>query len=125
MDQIPKFLNGSLDDLARSLFDLIGNLFLKMASIDDHIDQAEEEVIKTYLIEEWGYDETYLDYALKVIKNNINRVSVDEMAEAIARFAKKDSNCNFTSIKDEILSMLKAIAEADGRIDDREQAVIQ
>lgn len=125
VEEIPKFLNTGLDVLATSAFDLMGSLALKVAAIDGNVDPAERSAIKEYFVEEWGYDQDYMDHAMAVLEDNIHRSRLDEMTSELALFAMKNSDCNFEAIQTEIKKLLIEIAEADGHLDEREEMAIE
>ena len=123
--EIPKFLNTGLDVLATSIFDLMGSLALKVASIDGQIDQAEKSAIKEYFAEEWGYDRSYLSHALELLVDNVERTRLDDMTAELALFAKNNPDCNFKVMQADITRLLIEIAEADGHLDEREEMAIE
>lgn len=125
VDEIPKFLNTGLDVLAASTFDLLGSLGLKVAAIDGHIDSSERAAISEYFIEEWGYNPNYVQHALDVLLENIDKSSLSDMAKSLAEFANQNTDCNLHSMQLELRKLLTEIAEADGRIDEREEMAIE
>lgn len=125
VEEVPKFLNTALDVLATSLFDLMGGLALKVASIDGHIDSTELDTIRSYFVEEWGFDETYIRHALNVLSENIDRSRLSDMTKALADFATNNPDCNFDAVRNEIKSILTKVAEADGSLDEREEMAIE
>lgn len=125
VEEVPKFLNTALDVLAASLFDLMGNLALKVAAIDGHVDASELESINSYFVEEWGFDQIYLDHALAVLSENIERTRLSEMIRSLADFAISNPDCNFDVVRGEIRNILTEVAEADGKLDEREEMAIQ
>jgi uncharacterized tellurite resistance protein B-like protein len=46
------------------------------------------------------------------------------MTEAFASFLHSNPDCNFDAIEKELISLLTQIAEADGRLDEREHLAI-
>lgn len=123
--EIPKFLNTGLDVLATSVFDLMGSLALKVASIDGQIDQAEKAAIKEYFAEEWGYDQSYLKHALELLADNVEKTRLADMTAELALFAKDNPDCNFKVMQADIKRLLVEIAEADGHLDEREEMAIE
>lgn len=125
VEEIPKFLNTALDVLASSSFDLMGSLALKVAAIDGKIDHSELIAIKEYFEAEWGFDPGYLDQALSVLVENIDRNKLTDMVKALSDFAIHNPDCNFEAIRREIELILTEVAEADGFLDEREEMAIE
>ena len=125
VDEIPKFLNTGIDVLAVSLFDLMGSLALKVAAIDGSIDPTERSAIKDYFAEEWGYDHSYLDHAMELLEDNIERTRLADMASELSLFVINNPDCNFDAMQTEIKNLLIKIAEADGSVDEREEMAIE
>ena len=124
VETIPKFINTPIDLLGASMMDLLGAFALKIAAIDGSVDEQEIDVIRQYFISEWGYDANYTESAMKVLEENSERSRIVEMTKTFADFAKSNPDCNFDAIKKELISLLSAIAGADGEIDEREELAI-
>ena len=125
IDEVPKFINTGIDVLATSAFDLLGSLAIKVALIDGVFDKIERSAMVDYFIEDWGYDLDYVNQALDVLEQNIEKSRLSDMAAELARFANDNPDCDYNSILKEILSLLEEIAEADGKLDEREEMAIQ
>ena len=125
IDEVPKFINSGLDVLATSALDLLGSLALKIAFIDGKFDSSEHAAMVSYFVEEWGYDHDYVDHALNVLEQNIDRSRLSDMAATLAQFANDNPDCDYASIRKEILSLLREIAESDGHLDEREEMAIE
>ncbi|SLN58850.1 Tellurite resistance protein TerB [Roseovarius gaetbuli] len=125
VDEIPKFLNTPLDVLATSTLDLLGTLALKVASMDGNIDRTERASMQEYFVEEWGYDPLYLEHALDVLEQNIDKSRLSDMTASLAEFASSNPDCNFSAIQAEIRKLLVEIAQADGHLDEREEMAIE
>lgn len=54
VETIPRFINTPFDLLGMELFDLIGALAVRVASIDGDVDPAERQTIVRHFIDEWG-----------------------------------------------------------------------
>jgi uncharacterized tellurite resistance protein B-like protein len=124
VETIPKFINTPIDLLGASLMDLLGAFAVKVAAIDGNIDEHEINVIKQYFVTDWGYDPKYTESALEVLIENSERSKIAEMTKTFADFSRSNPDCNFDAIRKELISLLTAIAEADGKIDEREELVI-
>ena len=125
VQEVPKFLNTGLDVLGSSLFDLMGSLALKVAAIDGTIDPTEITAINEYFCEEWGYDQSYIDQAVEVLRDGIDKARITDMTASLAVFAKSNSDCNFKSLKAEVSKLLLEIAHIDGYLDEREEMAIE
>jgi hypothetical protein len=121
---IPEFINTPIDVLGLGLFDLIAPLSLKLAAIDGNIDKSEYELITNYFINEWGYDQNFVDKGLNFIESRLSDFSIKEVARALAEFKIKNPDCNYKPMSQEIIGFLRSIMEADGVIDEREEMAI-
>ncbi len=122
---VPNFINTPLDVLALSLFDLIAPLSMKVAAIDGHIADEEIETTRNYFIKDWGYSKEFTDQGLEFIRDNIEKITIKDIATALATFTRDNPDCNFTEMTKAILTHLNEIAAADGRIHERETLAIQ
>lgn len=122
---IPDFINTPLDLLATALFDMTATLGLKIASVDGVLDADELKLMETYFVKEWGYDPEFVRQALEIVQVESKRYSIREIAEKLAQFKKDNPDCNFKAMADELISFLKAISEADGYLDEREEMAIE
>lgn len=125
VDTVPRFLNTPLDILGASILDLIGALSLKVAAIDGHIDAREIQVVRDYFVEDWGYDPDYVDHALAVLSANDDRSRLTDMTQALAEFVHGNPDCKFGILQQEIKRLLTEVAEADGKLDEREDMAIE
>jgi uncharacterized tellurite resistance protein B-like protein len=125
VEEIPRFLNTPIDVLGASFFDLVGSLAVKVAAIDGNIDQVERRVISEYFVEEWGYDPDYTSHALDLLEETTDEQRVSEMAATLAEFARTNPDCDFSKIKNGLKALLTEIAEADGKLDEREEMAIE
>jgi uncharacterized tellurite resistance protein B-like protein len=122
---IPKFINTPLDILALSLFDLMAPISMKIAAIDGHISDEEIKTIRNFFIKTWGYSTEFTDQGLAFIQNDIESFTINDIATALASFARENPDCNFEEMTQTILSHLKEIATVDGKIDEREVMAIE
>lgn len=122
---VSKFLSTPLDLLGVSILDLMGALSLKVAAIDGVIDPREFQVIRDYFVEDWGYDPDYVDHALAVLNANEDKARLVDMTRALAEFVRGNPDCKFAVLQYEIKQLLTEVAEADGKLDEREEMVIE
>lgn len=125
VETIPTFINTPIDLLGAALFDLLGAFAIKVAAIDGHIHDTELATIQNHFITEWGIDPTYANKAIQVIIENSDNSRIDEMVAAFAGFAKANQDCNFHAISTELITLLRDVEKADGRLDEREDLVIE
>lgn len=114
LDTIPKFINTPLDLLAAALFDLIGALAVRLAAIDDVVDDSETALIAEHFITEWGLDPQYVRQALGVLLEETNSKRVKQLAQAVADFQAANPDCNAREMQADLLLFLRDVAEADG-----------
>ncbi len=124
VQKVPAFINTPLDVLGAALFDLMASLAIRVAREAEEVDDAELAAIADYFIEEWGLDPGYVAAALPVITKSAEGRSVDEIAEALAIYKRDNPDCNFDTLKAELLAFLTEIAAADGVLHDAELAAI-
>ncbi len=122
---IPDFINTPLDILAVGLFDLIGMLSVKIATIDGKFSQEERDVIEDYFVKEWGYDGIFVKKGLAEIELHADDNSVKDVAKKLADFKKSNPDCNYNAMSKEILRFLNEISFADDVLDEREEMAIE
>lgn len=125
VETIPKFINTPLDLLGATLFDLIGALAARLATIDGHVDASEKAMIAAHFIRDWGLDENYVARALEVILAESGEGRVKALARALAQFQSGNPDCNEAAMQSELLSFLREVAEADGMLDEREELALE
>ena len=122
---IPKFINTPLDVLALSLFDLLAPLALKIATTGSTVDQTKQEIIDQYFVKEWGYNPEFTREGLKYTASKLNEISIDELAQTLAEFADKNTDCNFKMMSQEILGFLRNIISAEQQTNTPEAIAVE
>ena len=122
---IPNFINTPIDVLALGLFDLLAPLSYKIADADGNIVKIEENLIRDYFLNEWGYDKDFLDEGLQYVKCNLKNFSIADLSATLSDFASKNPDCNYKYMTNEIISFLEEVMESDGIIDKREVDAIE
>jgi uncharacterized tellurite resistance protein B-like protein len=107
------------------LFDLLTPLALKVAWFDGNIDQTEKKLIRSYFIDEWGYDQNFVDEGMRFTESRLSDFTIKEIAQTLADFKKENPDCNYEAMSRGILEFLHDIMEADGRVDEREELAIE
>lgn len=122
---IPDCINTPMDVLALGLFDLMAMLGVKVAMVDGDYDADEKERLRSYFVDEWGYDETFVDLGLEEVAKEADEHSIREVAEHLAEFKKQNPDCNYSTMAKEILAFLKELSQVDGVVDEREELAIE
>ena len=124
VDVIPRFINSPIDQLGAALLDMMGALALKVAQIDGVIDPLERKAMEGYFVAEWGYDAAYVTKAIELLEVNGLTQPIKPMTAAIAKFVRKHPDCNSSAFRAELMTLLREVAEADGKLDEREELAI-
>lgn len=122
---IPEFINTPMDVLALGLFDLMAPLALKVASIDGNIEASEKDAISSYFVKQWGFNADFVHAGMSFTESRMSEFSVKELAHSLAEFKKHNEDCNYKAMSRELVSFLREVIEADGRIDEREDMAIE
>ncbi len=122
---IPDYISTPMDVLAVGLFDLMALLGVKVALVDGEFDKRERGRIRRYFIEDWGYDEAFVDAGLKEIELAATDYTISEIAEQLAAFKKQNPDCNYETMSRELVIFLHELSAADGVIDGREVLAIE
>jgi uncharacterized protein (DUF697 family)/GTP-binding protein EngB required for normal cell division len=122
--KVPAFINTPIDVLGAALFDLMASLAIRVAREAEEVDDAERAAIADYFIADWGLDSAYVAAALPIIEQSAEGRSLDEIAEALAIYKRDNPDCNFDTLRAELLAFLTEIAAADGVLHDAELAAI-
>lgn len=124
VEVIPVFLNAPIDQLGAALLDMMAALSFKVAQMDGHVADAERQAMADCFVAEWGFDPAYVRPALELIEAGGTAQPIKSMTEAIARFVEDHPDCNFEAFRKEITHLLQEVAEADGKLDEREELAI-
>lgn len=65
-----------------------------------------------------------MNRALDVLVANTSEVSVKAIAKALAEFQAASPDCNGAAMQAELLTFLRQVIEADGRLDEREELAL-
>ena len=122
---VPNFINTPLDVLALGLFDLMAPLAMKVAEADGCIDDSKRKLIRDYFVKEWGYDPKFVIAGTNYIESTLDELSIKQLAQTMAEFARENRDCNFKLMAREILGFLRNIAEVDGQLDQQDATAIE
>jgi hypothetical protein len=76
-------------------------------------------------VAEWGFDADYVAQAVALLEENSLSQPLKKMTTVIGQFVKDHPDCNAEAFRDELLLLLREIAEADGKLDEREELAIE
>ena len=125
VDVIPKFINTPIDVIGVGLFNLLLPLSLKVAMADGNVHESEKECIRSYFIDEWGYDERFYQAGYDLFIENIDKYQTSVLAGRLSEFQKSNPDCNQEFITGELFVFLEDVMNADGIRHDGEVEVIE
>ncbi len=125
VEVIPKFINTPLDVLAVGLFDLMCPLTLKVAAADGKITDEELNIIRSYFIDDWGYDELFVTAAIDVFTRKLDELTLQKLTEGLRKFTLESKDCNHRKVREKVVALLREIANADGQVHEMEELAIQ
>jgi hypothetical protein len=121
---VPNFINTPLDVLALGLFDLMMPMALKLVAADGRIDATDRRQIRSYFVNEWGYDGAFVDAGMQHLEPRLQGYSIAELAQTLAEFASHNRDCNFEQMSREILAFLRDVVTVDDVIASADEAAI-
>ena len=121
---IPKYINSPIDILAVSLIELILPIGLKLAAIDGHIDKLERDAILNHFVKVWGYNRLFVERMISAYELSLEDVSVAALVNDIMKYTQENDDCDYQKIKQTYINFMKAIANADGILDENEGRMI-
>ena len=122
---IPKCINTPLDIIGTKLFDLMMPLALKVAHADGHISDQERECIRNYFVNEWGYDQTFVEAGIALIEPRLDQFKITGVADELIAYKKSNPDCNYAVMSKDLVDFLKEVMESDGVVDEREDLVLK
>ena len=125
VEVVPVFINRPVDCLALGLFDLMMPLALKIAKADGEIGDDERSRIKEYFTKSWGYDPSLVALGIDWVEEGLPAFEIEDVAKALAVFARDEPDCNYSVMTGKIVTFLKELIEADGRIHPNEERELE
>ena len=125
VEVVPLFINRPVDFLALGLFDLMMPLALKIAKADGEIGDDERSRIKEYFTKTWGYDPSLVALGIDWVEEGLPAFEIEDVAKALAVFARDERDCNYSVMTGKIMTFLKELIEADGRIHPDEERELE
>lgn len=122
---IPEFINTPIDVLGIGLFDLLAPLSMKVAAVDGYIHPDEVSTIGRYFVVKWGYSEQFVARGLEFVQLRLDDYDIKTTAATLAAFARDNPDCAARLMLNDVKHFLHEVADADGRIDEREEMAIE
>jgi uncharacterized tellurite resistance protein B-like protein len=122
---IPKCINTPLDIIGTKLFDLMMPLALKVAFADGHISEQERQCIRHYFVDQWGYDQTFVEAGIALIEPRLDQFKITVVADELIAYKKSNPDCNYAAMSKDLVDFLREIMESDGVVDEREELVLK
>ena len=124
VEVIPKFINTPIDVLGLALLDLMIPLALKIAAVDGELHREERKKIKHHFVKEWGYDQEVVCFAMRFVEDDLKNFDVKKLARSLAQYASDNPDCKYKPMIETIMSFLRELSEADGRVHDSEKLAL-
>ncbi len=122
---IPKCINTPLDIIGTKLFDLMMPLALKVAHADGHISDQERQCIRNYFVDQWGYDQTFVEAGIALIEPRLDQFKITGVADELVTYKKSNPDCNYAVMTKDLVDFLREVMESDGVVDEREELVLK
>lgn len=122
---IPKCINTPLDIIGTKLFDLMMPLALKVAHADGQISDQERQCIRNYFVNEWGYDQTFVEAGIALIEPRLDQFKITGVADELIAYKKSNPDCNYEVMAKDLVDFLREVMESDGVVDEREDLVLK
>ena len=129
VEVIPKFINTPLDVLAIRLFELMVPLALKVAlkgePPGDEISSSQQQLIASYMQDEWGYDPIFVKHASAVLEVSLVGLQTQQLVQQLAYYQKQNPDCNYRAMADEFMGFLNGVARVEGDLQSEQQQLLQ
>jgi uncharacterized tellurite resistance protein B-like protein len=122
---IPDMISTPLDVLGLQLFELMAPLALKLAAVDGAVAERERGVIRDHFVQTWGYDATFVRRAMDWTESRLGDHAIRDLASALAELKRTSPDCDAAAMGRDLLADLRAIALADGPMDEREEMALE
>lgn len=125
VSQVPRFINTPLDVLGLGLYEVMVPLAVYVIRSDGDVHENELLTLKEYLIEEWGYDQTFVDQTVLQLLQTDNDIQVEDLIHLFHELISNNPDCDVDTIWVTVSKLLNDLVAADGIIEDEELAAIE
>ena len=113
VDVIPKHINTPLDFIGEDLLHFLLPLGLKIASADGRIIDSEVKAIADHYEKDWGYSRDFVIKTIEAMKEDIEGISYEELANSLSDYCDKNNDCDRETIANFLLDHLEEILEIE------------
>jgi len=113
--EVPNFINTPLDLLGASICDFMFPILLKIAFADGECAIDEEEHIKSYFIDQWGFNARYVDSQLKFDEDKLRNFEWSGLSSALKEI-EKSGDLKYEAMASEIINAATEVMTCDGHI---------
>ena len=78
-----------------------------------------------YFTKSWGYDPSLVALGIDWVEEGLPAFEIEDVAKALAVFARDEPDCNYSVMTGKIVTFLKELIEADGRIHPNEERELE
>jgi uncharacterized tellurite resistance protein B-like protein len=122
---IPDMISTPLDVLGLQLFELMAPLALKVAAVDGAVAERERAAIRDHFVKAWGYDPGFVRRAVDWTEARLDGHAIRDLAAALADLKRTNPDCDARAMGQDLMADLRAIALADGPLDEREDMALE
>ncbi len=115
MHKIPKFLDTPLNIVALTLSEVFIVPAIKIATVDGVFSKEEEDYIKSYFVNDWGFNKNFIDNCVESGRKKIE-CSYDDYGKSLRNICANSKELKFKTIANELISFLDNIIKSDGNI---------
>ncbi|MEM6483963.1 MAG: TerB family tellurite resistance protein [Pseudomonadota bacterium] len=113
VEEVPKFINSPLDLLGISISEILAPTLCKIVLADDDVTETEVARVRSYLIDEWGYDETFVAPLLQFDARHSDEWSWDQLGGAI-KSVDATGDIKALDFSRELMRIAEEVAGSDG-----------
>lgn len=120
VQEIPKYINSPVDVIASSILFFVAPIVLKLAKLDGQISDEEKAFILQYFVNEWGFDNAYVDAQFPLLIEASDAINFNEISHKIDELVKTgDVN------KEQLINHVVELSEVLCQIDQAEHEETQ
>lgn len=115
MHKIPKFLDTPLNIVALTLSEIFIVPAIKIATVDGVFSKEEEDYIKSYFVNDWGFNKKFIDNCVESGRKKIG-CNYDDYVKSLQNICSNSKELKFKTIANELISFLDNIIKSDAKV---------